>query len=146
MYLAQNLRYLREQKGFNQKELSDVLGMSQAAIGNWESGSRTPEIETIIELAKLFDVTIDEIVLKNLVPPTPRYASNLKFLRNKYGMKQEDIGKLLGVGQREVSKYEKGEREISVVKLMILADFFGLTMDQLIKQDLSMEDGNGKTK
>ena len=68
MYLAQNLKYLREKRGVNQKDLSLSLGLSQAAVGNWESGSRTPDIETIIKLAQFFDVTLDDFILRELRP------------------------------------------------------------------------------
>ena len=60
-------------------------------------------------------------------------------MRKKQGMLQADIGKLIGVGQKEISNYEKGDREIPLTKLMILADFFGVTLDDLVKQDLSKE-------
>lgn len=139
MYLAQNLKYLREKNGMNQNEMADILGISQPAIGNWEQNNRKPDIEMIIRLAEYFGVSLDDLVLKELKPPIPLYASNLKYMRMRYGMFQTDIGKLIGVGQREISNYEKGEREIPVTKLIMLADFFGATLDQMVKQDLSKE-------
>ena len=54
-------------------------------------------------------------------------------------MSQMDIGQLLKVTQKCVSKYEKGESAVDVEKLMKLADFFGVTLDQLVRQDLSKE-------
>lgn len=66
-------------------------------------------------------------------------AQNLKYLRECNGELQKDIGKLIGVGQKEISNYEKGDREIPVTKLIILADFFGVTLDQMVKQNLSEE-------
>ena len=140
MYLAQNLRYLREQRGFNQKELSDLLGMSQATIGNWEKQHRIPDIETIIKLAQFFDVTLDDFILKELRPPAPLYVKNLRYLRSKHDMIHEDIADLLGYRRKQrYVAIEKGEVSVSVEDLEKLADFFGVTMDQLIKQDLSKE-------
>lgn len=140
MYLAQNLRYLREQRGFNQKELSDVLGMSRAAIGNWEKQHRIPDIETIIKLAQFFDVTLDDFILKELRPPAPLYVKNLSYLRSKHDMTHEDIADLLGYRRKQrYVAIETGEASVSVEDLEKLADFFGVTMDQLIKQDLSKD-------
>lgn len=140
MYLAQNLRYLREQRGFNQKELSDVLGMSRAAIGNWEKQHRIPDIETIIKLAQFFDVTLDDFILKELRPPAPLYVKNLRYLRSKHDMTHEDIADLLGYRRKQrYVAIETGEASVSVEDLEKLADFFGVTMDQLIKQDLSKD-------
>ena len=140
MYLAQNLRYLREQKGINQRELSFTLGLSSGAVGNWENESRTPDIETIIKLAQFFDVTLDDFILKELRPPAPLYVKNLRYLRSKHDMTHEDIADLLGYRRKQ--RYvviETGEASVSVEDLEKLADFFGVTMDQLIKQDLSKD-------
>lgn len=146
MYLAQNLKYLREQKGIKQRELSGALGLSSGAVGNWENKSRTPDIETIIKLAQFFDVTLDDLLLKALRPPAPVYVNNLHYLRTKHGMTQKDMADLL---RRQESSYclmEEGTFRVSVEDLEKLADFFGVTMDQLIKQDLSRDDRDGKTK
>ncbi len=139
MYLAQNLKYLRERNGELQKDMCELLGVTEATMSKYESGYIEPDIEKLITLAEHFGVTIDDLILKELKPPIPLYASNLKYMRMRYGMLQTDIGKLIGVGQREISNYEKGEREIPITKLIILADFFGVTLDQMVKQDLSNE-------
>ena len=106
-------------------------------MAKYESGMVEPNIETVVRITQYFGVTLDEIVLKDLRPPVPRYAENILYLRKKCGMSQMDIGKLLKVTQKCVSKYEKGERAVDVEKLLILADFFGVTLDELVKEDLS---------
>ena len=81
MYLAQNLRYLREQKGLSQREFSEIFGLSSSAVTMWEQEQRKPDIEMIVRLSEYFDVTLDELVLKELKPPLTLYASNIKYLR-----------------------------------------------------------------
>lgn len=138
MFLAENIKYLREQAGLTQRELSKELEVSCAAVGNWESGTREPELSRIIRMAELFKVSLDELVLQKLKPPTPLYVLNIKFLREKNNMSQEDMANLLGFkSQCSVSLAEKGERQLSVENLEKISDFFGVTMDQLIKKDLS---------
>lgn len=139
MYLAQNLKYLREQKGMSQRECAENFGLSSSAIAMWEKNQRKPDIDMLIRLAEYFDVTLDDIVLKNLRPPASRYAENILYLRKRQGLSQMDIGQLLKVTQKCVSKYEKGERAVDIEKLIKLADFFGVTLDQLVRQDLSKE-------
>lgn len=139
MYLAQNLKYLREQKGLNQNDLAEVLGVKRSTVGNWEIEKREPELNTLVHIAEFFGVTLDDLVLKDLKPPTPRYAENLFYFRKKLNLSQKDIGDLLGVTPKCVSKYENGESEVGVKKLMKLADFFGVTLDQMVKHDLSKE-------
>jgi transcriptional regulator with XRE-family HTH domain len=138
MYLAQNLKYLREKKGLTQEELSTKFEVCQRSVGYWENSDRTPDIETIVKLAEYFGVSLDELVLKDLTPPKPMQVKNLKYLRTKYDMTQEDMAKLLGFkGKSSYCLIEKGKTELSIEKLMIVSDYFGITLDELIKQDLT---------
>lgn len=137
MYLAQNLKYLREQKGLSQKDFSADMGLSRATVGNWETGERKPDIEMIIRLAEYFGVTLDDLVLRDLKPPIPKYAGNIRYLRLSHGITQGQMGELLGLKNKSsLSLIEAGKSGISVENLEKLADFFGVTLDELVKQDL----------
>lgn len=57
MYLAENLKFLREQNGKTQGELAVLFGIEQKTISSWECGSRKPPIGTIVSLAKLYRVS-----------------------------------------------------------------------------------------
>lgn len=139
MYLAQNLKYLRERSGEKQKNIADLLFVAKQTVSTYENGECEPNIERLILLADHFGVTIDDLLRKDLCPPKPMYASNLKYFREKYGMKQEDIADLLEVSLSAACKYENGKIYPTVIQLMKLADFFGVTLDQMVKQDLSKE-------
>lgn len=139
MYLARNLKYLRMRNREMQKDIAGLLSVSKQTVSAYENGECDPDITKLIILADHFEISIDDLIRKEMKPPIPLYSLNLRYLRMKHGMLQTDVGKLIGVGQKEISKYEKGDREIPLTKLMILADFFGVTLDQLVKQDLSKE-------
>ncbi len=140
MYLAQNLRYLREQKGLSQRECAEIFGLSGSAIAMWEQDQRKPDIEMIVRLAEYFDVSLDELVLKDLKPPIPLYALNLRYLREKQELTQQNMADFLGYrGKQGYSMVETGKSGISVESLEKLADFFGVTLDQIVKHDLSKE-------
>lgn len=140
MYLAENLKYLREKKGMTQESFASMIGeIGQKAVSKWETGEREPELSRLIKIAKFFDVSIDDLLLKDLRPPVPKHAENIRYLRLKHGMNQEDIAKLVGVSKATACKYENGNVEPTVAQLLTLADFFGVSMDQMIKQDLSQE-------
>lgn len=64
MYLAENLKFLREQNGKTQGELAVLFGIEQKTISSWECGSRKPPIGTIVSLAKLYRVCILEELSK----------------------------------------------------------------------------------
>ena len=50
------LKTLREQQGFTQKDLSNMLGVSAGTVGMWEQGRRTPPVATINKIASLLGV------------------------------------------------------------------------------------------
>lgn len=137
--IGQNIKNLRERKGMTQKELAAALGITRSALSTYEVGIREPNHATTIAIAKLFNVTLDELVMKELTPPIPMYARNLAYLRRKHDMTQADVANLLGVSKATSCKYENGDVEPNVEQLIKLAEFFGVTMDQIIKQDLSQE-------
>lgn len=140
MHLAQNLKCLREQRGMSQQELAEVLEISRAAVGNWETSNREPDLKTIIRLAVYFGVTLDDLVLRDLKPPVPLYVTNLRFLRIQHEMTQENMADLLGYkGKQGYNAIETGKTKPNVDDLEKLADFFGVTMDEIIKQDLAKE-------
>lgn len=120
MYLAQNLRYLREQKGLSQRECAEIFGLSGSAIAMWEQDQRKPDIEMIVRLAEYFDVSLDELVLKDLKPPIPLYALNLRYLREKQELTQQNMADFLGYrGKQGYSMVETGKSGISVESLVL---------------------------
>lgn len=64
--LADNLRYLRTKYGLTQEALSDMLSVSRQAYSNYELGKRTPDLDTLLYLAQLYQVSLDDLVLCNL--------------------------------------------------------------------------------
>lgn len=138
VYLAQNLKYLREQKGLNQQDIAEVLGVEQGTISSWELKRRTPDLDTIIKLAEYFCVSLDDLFLRDMRPPIPIYASNLAYLRKLHGMTQQEIAELIGLKNKSsMSLIEAGMNDVSVESLEKLADFYGVTIDQLVKLNLS---------
>ena len=60
--LANRLAELRKQKGLSQEELADKLQVSRQAISKWERGEASPDTDNLIELAKIYEVSLDELV------------------------------------------------------------------------------------
>lgn len=60
--IAENIRFFRKQAGLTQEELAALFGSRKTLISNYEIGRNTPDIETLWELADIFDITIDELV------------------------------------------------------------------------------------
>lgn len=64
--LANNLQYLRTKHGLTQKELSKQLNISRQAYSNYETRKRTPDLDSMLRLAALFEVSVDSLILCNL--------------------------------------------------------------------------------
>ena len=62
MKLYENLSSLRKQKGYSQEEFAYLLGVSRQSVSKWESGASIPELERLVEIANIFEVSLDELV------------------------------------------------------------------------------------
>lgn len=61
MTFGDNIKNLRIERNLTQKDLAGKLNLSRPTIGRYETDERFPDKETIIKLAELFDVSIDEM-------------------------------------------------------------------------------------
>lgn len=62
MEFNEKLQELRKNKGLTQEELAKILYVSRTAISKWESGRGYPNIESLKEIAKFFEVSIDDLL------------------------------------------------------------------------------------
>lgn len=60
--IADNIRLFRKANNLTQEELSKQLGGSKNLVSNYENGISTPDIYTLVKLADIFDITLDELV------------------------------------------------------------------------------------
>ena len=60
--LAENIRLLRKQRKMTQEQLADALGVTVGAVYKWESGLSLPELGLIVEMADLFDRSVDALL------------------------------------------------------------------------------------
>lgn len=63
MNLGEKIYQLRTQKNLSQGDLADALEVSRQSISKWETNTSVPELDKLVKLSKLFDVTLDELVL-----------------------------------------------------------------------------------
>ena len=62
MELYEKLYELRRASGMSQEELAEKLGVSRQAVSKWESGATQPELSKLIELSKLYSLSVDELL------------------------------------------------------------------------------------
>ena len=56
---AERLKALRKENKISQQKLADLLGLGQSTIAMWEKGKNSPEYESLINIANIFNVSID---------------------------------------------------------------------------------------
>lgn len=60
--LSKRIKKLREENKMTQKDLGNILGLSQQTIGHYETNRAQPDYETLNKMANFFDVTIDYLL------------------------------------------------------------------------------------
>jgi len=78
MNYAEKLQELRRAKGFSQEELAERLGVTRQSVSKWEQGQSYPETEKLIELSRLYDVTVDSL-LKGTAEISEKTAENCDY-------------------------------------------------------------------
>lgn len=60
--IAKKIKTLRSARGWTQADLARQLGMSRNGVNSWEQGVSMPSLESLIELSKVFSVSIDYLL------------------------------------------------------------------------------------
>lgn len=105
MTIADRIQSLRKSKGMSQEELADAVGVSRQAVSKWESEQATPDLDKVIIMSDIFEVTTDYL-LKGIEPirtddhKTMADVIDQKVLTEKNGMRAKTALKwfLIGFG------------------------------------------------
>ncbi len=62
---GKRLKELRMEKGFSQQKLGEIFGFCNQTISFWESGSREPDLDTLLEIAHYFEVALEDLLEEN---------------------------------------------------------------------------------
>lgn len=75
--IANRLVQLRKQHNLSQEELADKLGISRQAVSKWERAESSPDTDNLISIAKLYNISLDELLKSEDAPEIPpRRADN----------------------------------------------------------------------
>ena len=59
---GKKLKELRIEKGLSQREIGKILGVCNQTISFWENASREPDLDSLVEVAKFFEVSVDYLL------------------------------------------------------------------------------------
>jgi len=65
MSLGEKIQILRKQKGLSQEQLAEKITISRQAISRWELNESKPDLDIIVQLSKIFDVSTDYLLTGN---------------------------------------------------------------------------------
>lgn len=122
------LKKLRERESISQRQLAESIGVSQSAVGMWESGKAKPEYATLLKIADFFNVKIDYLINGNQIIEAENETVKIPVIGQiSAGIPIEAIEEIIG--------YEEMTREMAKT-----GDFFGLlikgnSMEPRIKQN-----------
>ena len=68
MEFNNRLYQLRKQKGLSQEELASRLNVSRQTVSKWEVGDSTPDMEKLVAISDLFDVSLDMLIMGKEAP------------------------------------------------------------------------------
>lgn len=61
-FLGKTIKELRLEEGISQRELGNRLNVCNQTVSFWESGQREPDLDTLLKIAKYFNVTADYLL------------------------------------------------------------------------------------
>lgn len=82
MIIGNNIAALRKARKLSQEQLAEQLGVSRQAVSKWETGQSEPTAKNLVELARLFEVTVSDLVEAESPSQGKRAAENPILKRN----------------------------------------------------------------
>lgn len=134
----------RKNKGINQTELSNALGVSAQAVQQWESGSTMPRGKRINALARVLDVPKEWLIFGTDVPirslpqkhsdtDTSTLSERIKQARKEAGLSQNDLSKKIGVSRVAITQWENNPSvKIAGENLTRLCSVLGVSAEWLL--------------
>ena len=101
MELNQRIKIMREKKGYSQKALGDILGISKQAVSMYEQGKRTPDPEMIVKMSDVFLVDLNYMFGKENIneeknsPEEPKLSEGEKMLLDLFRQVPEEQQQLV---------------------------------------------------
>lgn len=117
MTIGEKIQRCRKAQRMSQEELAGRLGVSRQAVSKWELNESIPDTENVIELGRIFGVSLDYLLKVEIEEPD--------YERGKAGgdqIKQEGETKLIE-GEREGRRQEKSKKSPILIFLVVLFIF-----------------------
>ena len=107
MTLAEKIAELRKEKGWSQEELAERAGVTRQAVSKWESTQSMPDLDKLVLLSEVLDVSTDYLLKEELTQRVPRPAAS-KAEETIRRVTQEEAKRFLQLQTAAISKTTLG--------------------------------------
>lgn len=134
------LKDIREDNDISQEEMAKILDVNRSTYSLWELGINIIPLKNLCDFADYFNYSIDYVLgisnnrlSKNLIKGLnlQKLGSNMKKIRIKHELSQENVANLLDVTQACITRYEKGIICISTSNLYKFSREFKISLNEL---------------
>ena len=145
MVLADKIMNERKKKGWSQEQLADKLGVSRQSVSKWESAQSIPDINRILELSKLFDVSTDYLLKDEIQNnATDNIIESVGLNENSHIVNMEDAIEFLDIQQKIAPKIALGV-SLCILSPVLLIVLFGLSASGIFGISENLASGAGVT-
>ncbi|MBR2930464.1 MAG: helix-turn-helix transcriptional regulator [Clostridia bacterium] len=138
MIIDEKIMRLRRMRGWTQEELADKVGVSRQAVSRWESGGALPDVDKILLLAELFEVSTDYLLKDSETLPEAPDPDHFDKLTNDQNRENEIT---LTDLERYLSSMHSAASNLGVGCLLFLLSPVLLLIFSIIDTDLAMYGG-----
>lgn len=129
MTFAEKLKSIRKKAGLSQEQLAEKLGVSRQAVTKWETETGIPDIENMMAISALFDISIDEL------------------LSNERGMKKSNEYLFESVTEYDIDEPKRYDMKFGGAKQFVLSGYEGEKIRvRLVSNTLSTLQNDFKVK
>ena len=122
MKFGDKLIELRKKNGYSQEELAEKLGVSRQSVSKWESNNTYPETDKIIQIANLFDCSMDDLINDKITD----VESSLRKNKNNFNNVWDSLLEFITNTVNMFSKMKFSEGLKCVIEMIILSLILGL--------------------
>ena len=97
MEFGNKLYELRKAKGLSQEDLASRLDVTRQTVSKWEVGDSTPDLDKLVLLAELFEMSLDELVLDKVLVTTKLDELGAKVMTKENKQKAKKGLKIFGL-------------------------------------------------
>lgn len=129
--LGAKLKQLRIESGLTQTYVGAKLNIGNKTISDYERGISEPDTTVLKELARLYGISIDELLDNEPINSTTS-GERLKELRIEKRLTLRELADKLSMSYSNIAMIERGERNFSSDSLKSFCDFFNVSSDYLL--------------